>query len=175
MIGFERMRKFLTRLVTAIKTNSNQPDMIRNFRLHWTLLPLVFCCSNRTAAQISTEQNLPRIVITADPELDDNNSLIRFLLYSSDLTIEGLVYASSQFHWKGDGKGTKWFVPGREYDRFGLKLCPCESWRWAEGERFIHDIVDAYEKIYPVRIIHNYPPHEKFDIRTAFDRFSLFK
>lgn len=72
----------------------------------------------------------PRIVITADPELDDNNSLIRFLLYSSDVSIEGLVYASSQFHWKGDGKGTKWFVPGREYARFGLDKCPCESWRW---------------------------------------------
>ena len=149
-------------LIIAIKTNSNQPDMIKHFRLHWTLLPLVFCCSNRTAAQISTEQNRPRIVITADPELDDNNSLIRFLLYSSDLTIEGLVYASSQFHWKGDGKGTKWFVPGREYDRFGLKLCPCESWRWAEGERFIHDIVDAYEKVYPNLKIHNpgYPAPE---------------
>ncbi|HMX63882.1 MAG TPA: hypothetical protein PKD58_12515, partial [Candidatus Sumerlaeota bacterium] len=25
----------------------------------------------------------PRVIITADPELDDNNSLIRFLLYSS--------------------------------------------------------------------------------------------
>jgi hypothetical protein len=37
----------------------------------------------------------PRIVITADPELDDNNSLIRFLLYSSDLEVEALVYVSS--------------------------------------------------------------------------------
>ena len=41
--------------------------------------------------------------VYADPELDDNNSLIRLLLYSSDLTIEGLVYASSQFHWKANG------------------------------------------------------------------------
>ena len=48
----------------------------------------------------------PRIIITADSELDDNNSLIRFLLYSSDFRVEGLIYASSQFHWKGDGKGT---------------------------------------------------------------------
>ena len=30
----------------------------------------------------------PRIVITADPELDDNNSMIRFLLYSSDVDVE---------------------------------------------------------------------------------------
>lgn len=97
----------------------------------------------------------PRIIITADPELDDNNSLIRFILYSTDVKIEGLIYTSSQFHWKGDGKGTKWFVPGREYNRFGLNLCPCESWRWAKDERFIHDIVDAYEKVYPNLKIHN--------------------
>jgi hypothetical protein len=97
----------------------------------------------------------PRIIITADPELDDNNSLIRFLLYSSDVRIEGLVYASSQFHWKGDGKGTKWFVPGREYARFGLDKCPCDSWRWAKDERFIHDVVDAYEKVYPNLKVHN--------------------
>ena len=104
----------------------------------------------------------PRIVITADPELDDNNSLIRFLLYSSDVTIEGLVYASSQFHWKGDGKGTKWYVPGREYARFGLNLCPCESWRWAKNERFIHDVVEAYAKAYPNLKVHNpnYPAPE---------------
>ena len=50
---------------------------------------------------------------------------------------------------KGDGKGTKWYVPGREYARFGLDTCPCESWRWAEGERSIHNIVEAYEKVYP--------------------------
>jgi hypothetical protein len=110
-------------------------------------------------AQIPSAEARPRIIVTADPELDDNNSLIRFLLYSSDVTVEGLVYTSSQFHWKGDGKGTKWFVPGREYDRFGLDQCPCTSWRWAEDERFIHDIVDAYEKAYPNLKTHhpNYP------------------
>ncbi|MDJ1486245.1 DUF1593 domain-containing protein [Cytophagaceae bacterium YF14B1] len=103
----------------------------------------------------SPAQVRPRIVITADPELDDNNSLIRLLLYSSDLQIEGLIYASSGYHWKGDGKGTKWFVPGREYTRFGLNLCPCESWRWADNERFIHEAVDAYEKVYPNLKVHN--------------------
>ena len=83
-------------------------------------------------------------MITADPELDDNNSLIRFLLFSSDVQVEGLIYASSGFHWKGDGKGTKWFVPGREYNRFGLDTCPCTSWRWAKDERFIDDAVEAF-------------------------------
>ena len=133
------------------------------------VLPLAFLLltcsllSFRAAAQSSDTSARPRIIITADPELDDNNSLIRLLLYSNELDIEGLVYASSQFHWKGDGKGTRWYVPGREYARFGLNLCPCESWRWADNERFIHDIVDAYAKVYPNLKIHdpNYPDPAK--------------
>lgn len=99
----------------------------------------------------------PRVVVTTDPELDDANSLLRYLLYSTDFRTEGLIYASSQFHWKGDGKGTTWFVPGREYTRFGLNLCPCTSWRWAPDERFIDDAVAVYEQVYPNLRVHN--PH----------------
>lgn len=106
-------------------------------------------------AQSSSKVVRPRIVITADPELDDNNSLIRFLLNSCDLEVEGLIYASSGYHWKGDGKGTKWYVPGREYARFGLDTCPCTSWRWAKDERFIDDAVEAYTKAYPNLVVHN--------------------
>jgi hypothetical protein len=97
----------------------------------------------------------PRIIITADPELDDANSLIRFLLYSTDYKVEGLIYASSQFHWTGDGKGTKVSVPGREYTRFGLNLCPCESYRWGKDEHFIDDIVNTYESVYSNLKVHN--------------------
>ena len=101
----------------------------------------------------------PRVVVTTDPELDDSNSLLRYLLYSTDFRTEGLVYASSQFHWKGDGTGRKFSVPNREYFRFGQKLCPCESWRWAPNERFIDDAVDVYEKVYPNLRVHraDYP------------------
>ena len=106
-------------------------------------------------AQPPNKEIRPRIIITADPELDDNNSLIRFLLYSCDVDVEGLIYASSGYHWKGDGKGTKWYVPGREYARFGLDTCPCTSWRWAKHERFIDDAVDAYGKVYPNLKVHN--------------------
>ncbi|HEX5229928.1 MAG TPA: nucleoside hydrolase-like domain-containing protein [Bryobacteraceae bacterium] len=95
----------------------------------------------------------PRVVITADPELDDNNTLIRAMLYSSDFQIEGLVYTSSTFHWKGDGQGTTQYLPGREYTRLGL--CPCTSWRWAADEHFIDDIVDAYAKVYANLKVHN--------------------
>lgn len=122
-----------------------------------------------TFAQSDAQQR-PRIVVTADPELDDNNSLIRFLLYSTDMEIEGLIYASSQFHWKGDGKGTKWYVPGREYDRFGMNVCPCESWRWAKDERFIHEAVEAYEKVYPNLKTHNpnYPAPDELKSKIRY-------
>jgi hypothetical protein len=121
-------------------------------------------------AQATEKPPRPRIVITADPELDDNNSLLRFLLYSTDVQVEGLIYASSQFHWKGDGKGTKRLVPGREYTRFGLSVCPCESWRWAPDERFIHDAVEAYEKVYPNLKVHDadYPSPDFLKSKIRF-------
>jgi hypothetical protein len=121
------------------------------------ILILVVICflANAVKAQSPNKETRPRIVVTADPELDDNNSLIRFLLSSCDLDVEGLIYASSGYHWKGDGKGTKWYVPGREYARFGLDTCPCASWRWARNERFIDDAVEAYEKVYPNLKVHN--------------------
>jgi hypothetical protein len=129
-----------------------------------TVYALIIICFFVTAvsAQSPNASVRPRIVITCDPELDDNNSLIRFLLYCSDVEVEGLIYASSGFHWKGDGKGTKWFVPGREYTRFGLDTCPCTAWRWAKDERFIDNAVDAYAKVYPNLKVHNsnYPAPE---------------
>ncbi len=110
------------------------------------------------AVVATAQQQKPRVVITADPELDDNNTLIRAILYSSDFQIEGLVYAGSTFHWKGDGKGTTQYIPGREYTRLGL--CPCTSWRWTSDEHFIDDIVDAYARVYANLKVHNanYPP-----------------
>jgi hypothetical protein len=105
------------------------------------------------AQQRKDWQPKPRVVITADPELDDNNTLIRAILYSSDFKIEGLIYVSSQFHWTGDGKGTTQYIPGREYTRMGL--CPCTSWRFRSDERFIDDIVDAYAKAYPNLKVHD--------------------
>ena len=108
----------------------------------------------------------PRVVVTTDPELDDSNSLLRYLLYSTDFRTEGLVYASSQFHWKGDGTGKKLSVPNREYTRFGLNLCPCESWRWAPGERFIDDAVDVYERVYPNLHVHHADYPTPADLRS---------
>jgi len=140
------------------------------FSRHLLIMMVVCFFAKEVGAQTSETEMRPRIVITADPELDDNNSLIRFLLYSSDLEVEGLIYASSGFHWKGDGKGTKWYVPGREYARFGLDTCPCVSWRWAKNERFIDDAVEAYGKVYPNLKVHNpgYPSPELLKSKIRF-------
>ncbi|MBF4635120.1 DUF1593 domain-containing protein [Agreia pratensis] len=89
-----------------------------------------------------------RTIVTADPELDDLNSMIRFLLYANELDVEGLIYASSRFHWLGDGK-TPFFLPDREYTE------PQLSWRWAQGERFIDDAIDAYEQVHPNLLVHD--------------------
>jgi hypothetical protein len=105
--------------------------------------------TDTTAGRPAGGAGKPRTIVTADPELDDLNSMIRLLLYSNELRIEGLVYASSRFHWKGDGKGTAFLLPDREYDE------PRTSFRWAAGERFIHDAVDAYEKVYDNLVAHD--------------------
>lgn len=103
----------------------------------------------------------PRTIVTADPELDDLNSMIRLLLYSNEILIDGLVYASSRFHWKGDGRGTRFFLPGREYSD------PQTSWRWAEGERFIADVVDAYAQVHANLLVHDsrYPDPDELRSR----------
>ena len=105
------------------------------------------------SARAKPETVKPRVVITADPELDDNNTIIRAILYSSEVKFEGLIYAGSQFHWRGDGKGTTQYIPGREYTRLGL--CPCTSWRFSQDEHFIDNIVDAYAKVYPNLKVHD--------------------
>jgi hypothetical protein len=149
---------------------ANAKNLSVQISIYIIALLSVFFVGNVAQAQNSYKPERPRIVVTADPELDDNNSLIRFLLYSSDFEVEGLIYASSGFHWKGDGKGTKWFVPGREYARFGLDTCPCTSWRWAKDERFIHDAVDAYAKVYPNLKVHNpdYPSPDELKSKIRY-------
>ncbi|GIM91007.1 DUF1593 domain-containing protein [Paractinoplanes toevensis] len=85
----------------------------------------------------------PRTVVTTDMEQDDLASLIRYLLYTNDVETQGIVYTSSKFHWAGDGKGTEFFLPDREY------TTPQTSWRWT-GTRTIQDqVLPAYAKVYP--------------------------
>src|SRR5688572_20397074 len=83
-----------------------------------------------TAASASTQTGddsyKPRTIVTTDPELDDLNSLIRLLLYSNEVQIEGLIYASGQHHYAGNPQtGTA-------------------AHRWKAGQSHIEDALDAY-------------------------------
>ena len=71
----------------------------------------------------------PRTIVTTDPELDDLNSLTRMLLYSNEIRIEGLVYASGQHHYAGDPEAG---IP---------------AYRWKAGQSHIEDALDAYDQV----------------------------
>jgi acyl-CoA thioesterase FadM len=122
---------------------------------------LVVAGSPVAAAAHDRESAKPRTVVTTDMEQDDLASLIRYLLYTNDLDTEGIVYTSSKFHWAGDGRGTEFFLPDREY------TTPQTSWRWT-GTRTIQDqVLRAYARVYPNLRRHDrdYPsPRELLDI-----------
>ncbi|CAG8935844.1 unnamed protein product [Penicillium salamii] len=96
-----------------------------------------------TQAATTKRSSMLRTVVTTDMEQDDLASLIRYLLYTNELDTQGLIYTSSRYHWAGDGNGTKFFMPDREYNTSQW------TWRWT-GTRFIQDkVLQAYAEVYP--------------------------
>ena len=93
----------------------------------------------------------PRTIVTTDGEIDDVDSFIRLLLYSNEFTIEGLIYSSSMWHYKGDGKGTKFIS---EMDMTKRIYGERTELRWP-GEQWIYNLVDAYGKVYPNLVQHS--------------------
>lgn len=85
-----------------------------------------------------------RTVITTDGEVDDMNSVIRFLLYSNDMDLAGIILTSSMYHYAGD--------PDKNVLPF----------RWT-GTNWIFDLIDRYEQVYPCLKIHDkyYPEPQK--------------
>lgn len=83
----------------------------------------------------------PRVIVTTDGEIDDRDSMIRFLLYANEFDVEALIYNSSRFHWLGNAwSGTEW----------------------------ISDEIDMYSRVYPFLRQHadNYPTAEFLRSRT---------
>ncbi|GAA1018251.1 hypothetical protein Aple_034560 [Acrocarpospora pleiomorpha] len=97
----------------------------------------------------------PRTIVTTDIETDDYNSVIRYLMYTNEVDTEAIVYTSSRFHFSGDGKGTTFFLPGREYKE------PVTSWRWT-GTQHIQNLIGEYAKGYRNLLEHDrdYPSPE---------------
>ena len=94
-----------------------------------------------TVTRAANSSQKPRIIVTSDGEIDDQCSMIRFLLYANEWEIEGIVTSSSQYHWQGH--------------------------RWA-GDDWIEPDLDAYAQVYPNLVKHDpaYPTPEYLRERT---------
>ena len=83
----------------------------------------------------------PRIIVTSDGEIDDECSLVRFLLYTNEWDVEGIITSSSQYHWQGH--------------------------KWA-GDDWAQPYLKAYAEVYPNLIRHDprYPTPAFLQSRT---------
>jgi len=63
-----------------------------------------------TASLASAVTDRPRVLVTTDGEIDDECSMVRFLLYTNEWDVEGIINSSSQYHWAGSRlwAGTDW-------------------------------------------------------------------
>jgi len=77
----------------------------------------------------------PRVIVTSDGEIDDECSMVRFLLYTNEWDVEGIITSSSQYHWHGH--------------------------RWA-GDDWLDPYLNAFSEVYPNLILHDdaYPSPE---------------
>ncbi len=83
----------------------------------------------------------PRVLVLSDGEIDDECSLVRFLLCANEFDVEGIVTTSSQYHWHGHN--------------------------WA-GDDWAQPYLKAYAAVYPNLLKHdrNYPAPELLQTRT---------
>ncbi|WP_198663652.1 nucleoside hydrolase-like domain-containing protein [Jiangella endophytica] len=78
------------------------------------------------ATAVQPDRDRPRVIAMTDGEIDDWSTMMRFLLYSSDYDVAGIVETNSQFQPVGHS-----------------------------GESWLEDEIDAYEEVYPNLIVHH--------------------
>ncbi len=113
-------------------------------KLHFLFVILItmsFSCFSQENK--SSNNAKPRVIVTSDGEIDDQASMIRFLLYTNECDVEAIVLSSSQYHSESHG-------------------------HWA-GNDWVTPDLDAYEQVYPNLLKHdpNYPSPEYLRSRTA--------
>ncbi|WP_146451166.1 nucleoside hydrolase-like domain-containing protein [Bythopirellula polymerisocia] len=103
------------------------------------LLAFQLTLAATTAAE--TKPSKPRVIVTSDGEIDDECSMVRFLLYANEWDIEGIITSSSQYHWQGH--------------------------KWA-GDDWIQPYLKAYAKVRPNLVKHDsrYPTADYLQART---------
>lgn len=99
------------------------------------LITILNSCSSNEGENKVEKENRVRIIVTSDGEIDDECSLVRFLLYTNEWDVEGIISSSSQYHWQGH--------------------------RWA-GDDWAEPYLEAYAQVYPNLVLHdkNYPTPE---------------
>ncbi|MFO7670512.1 MAG: DUF1593 domain-containing protein [Bacteroidales bacterium] len=105
------------------------------------ILLFVISCACHSTDKKTRVLDKPRVIVTSDGEIDDECSLVRFLLYANEWDIEGIVTSSSQYHWHGHNwAGDDWALP----------------------------YLEAYAKVYPNLVKHDgeYPAPEYLQART---------
>jgi hypothetical protein len=100
---------------------------------------------------ICTLHAQPRTVVTTDGEVDDQDSFLRLLLYANEFKLEGLIYSSSQWHYKGDGKGTTFTS---EMDMTGKRYGERTELRWP-GTDWMQEFIQKYAMVYPNLVKHD--------------------
>lgn len=99
---------------------------------------LMLCASvlGNKAQAAEKHDKKPRVIATTDGEIDDRCSMVRFLMYANAWDIEGIIYSSSKFHWKGH--------------------------RWV-GEKWIEEDIDLYAQVYESLKKHDpdFPTHQE--------------
>lgn len=124
----------------------------------------------------SDRDALPRTIVTTDGEADDMNSMMRFLYYTNEIDVDGLVYSSSIHHWAGDGVHTL-----REAHEAGIitsfrgqsvgtpeRSDDAKVWRW-NPDAWIEEQIHHYAQIQPNLRVHdpNYPSAEELLAKVA--------
>lgn len=89
----------------------------------------------------SVESQKPRVLVTSDGEIDDQCSLVRFLLYANEWDIEGIITSSSQYH--------------------------CHGHKWP-GDDWVQPYLNGYAAVQPNLVQHDrrYPAAEFLQART---------
>ncbi len=86
-----------------------------------------------TAAQGQPDAK-SRVIVTTDGEFDDRCSMVRFLLYTNEFDVQGIIHSSSKFHWKGNNTTA--------------------AYQWQETS-WIDRHLDTYAAVYPNLLQHD--------------------
>lgn len=107
------------------------------------LVAFAFACSEIAWAEAipGPTDGRPRVIVTSDGEIDDECSLVRFLLYANEWDIEAIITSSSQYHWQGHN--------------------------WA-GDDWVEPYLEAYAEVHPKLVSHDprFPTPQYLKART---------